>query len=165
MADSSASSRFSPSSIRSQLQQKGIEPAAKPEEPAGAVLDMGLPDKVDPLPRPGDAYKASGRHGNKPEVTIHFVTKAYAYEGFSYGDCERVRLLPAETPGGGPVLIVRFSGSVITEAVIEGRHLHSLYHWIGLHRLPWVWEHPSPADFIDENAVVIKKISFRQIDR
>jgi hypothetical protein len=162
MEDSLARSRFSPSSIRSQI-QKETEPAAKAEAPAAAEVATG--DKVDPLPRPGDPYKVAGRHGNKPDVSIHFVTKDYAYEGFSYGDCERVRLLPAEKPGGGPVLIVRFNGSVITEAVIEGRHLHALYHSIGLHRLPWVWEHPSPAQFTDANAAVISRITFRQVER
>ena len=159
MGDSALSARFSPSSIRNHV-QKEIEPATKPETAA----DSASGEKLDPLPRPGDAYRVAGRHGNKPDVTIHFVTKAYGYEGFSYSDCERVRLLPAEKPGGGPTLIVRFNGSVVTEAVIEGRHLHSLYHWIGLHRLPWIWEHPSPADFADGNAAVISRITFRQVE-
>ena len=164
MADSLARPRsFSPSSIRSQV-QNAIDVAPKPETP-GAVPEAAPPDKADPLPRPGDAYRVAGRHGNKPALTIHFVLKDYSYEGFSYGDFERLRLLPAEKPGGGPVLIVRFNGSVVTEAVIEGRHLHSLYHSIGLHRLPWIWEHPSPADFGDENAAVISRIRFREVER
>jgi hypothetical protein len=161
MGDSLVGSRFSPSSIRSQVQH-AKEAAPKPET---AESDAASPDKVDPLPKPGDPYKSAGRHGNKPDVTIHFVTKNYSYEGFSYADCERVRLLPAEKPGGGPVLIVRFNGSVVTEAVIEGRNLHSLYHWIGLHRLPWVWEHPSPAQFSDETATLISRITLRQVER
>ena len=163
MADSALSSRFSPSSIRSQV-QNAIDVAPKPDT-AAAVPDAAPTDKSDPLPKPGDPYKVAGRHGNKPDLTIHFVLKDYSYEGFSYGDFERVRLLPAEKPGGGPVLIVRFNGSVVTEAVIEGRHLNSLYHWIGLHRLPWVWEHPSPAQFSDEKAAVISRITFRQVER
>jgi hypothetical protein len=162
MADSLASSRYSPSSIRTRIQE-AVEPAQKPETPA-AGLDGAL-DKVDPLPRPGDPYKVAGRHGNKPDLTIHFVLKDYSYEGFSYADFERVRLLPSKKPGSGPVLIVRFSGSVVTEVTIEGRHLHSLYNSIGLHRLPWVWEHPSPADFTDEKAAVISKITIDGIDR
>jgi hypothetical protein len=162
MADSALSSRFSPSSIRSQV-QNAVDSVPKPES-AGSVPD-GASDKADPLPKPGDPYKVAGRHGNKPDLTIHFVLKDFSYEGFSYGDFERVRLLPAEKPGSGPVLIVRFNGSVVTEAVIEGRNLHSLYHWIGLHRLPWIWEHPSPADFADKNAAVISKITFRQVER
>ena len=162
MDDSLTRSRFSPSSIRSQV-QSATEAAPKPEA-AVAVPATPSPDKADPLPRPGDAYKAHGRHGNKADLTIHFVLKDYSYEGFSYGDFERVRLLPPEKPGGGPVLILRFNGSVVTDVRIEGRNLHPLYHWIGLHRLPWIWEHPSPADFSDENAAVISRIGFREIE-
>jgi hypothetical protein len=162
MADSLVGSRFSPSSIRSKIQET-VEAAPKPETTA-AGLD-GASDKVDPLPRPGDAYKVAGWHGNKPDLTIHFVLKDYSYEGFSYADFERVRLVASKKAGSGPVLIVRFSGSVVTEVTIEGRHLHGLYHWIGLHRLPWVWEHPSPADFTDEKAAVISRITIDAIDR
>lgn len=161
MDDSATLKRFSPSSIRSQA-KKEAEPAPEAEE---TETDSALGDKVDPLPKPGDPYKVAGRHGNKPDLTIHFITKDYSYEGFSYADFERVRLLPAEKPGGGPVLFVRFHGSSITDVVIEGRHLHTLYHWIGLHRLPWVWEHPSPAQFSDGNAAVISRISFRPVER
>lgn len=161
MDDSATLKRFSPSSIRSQVQREA-EPAPKREE---TETDSASADKVDPLPKPGDPYKVAGRHGNKPDLTIHFVTKDYSYEGFSYADFERVRLLPAEKPGGGPVLIVRFHGSSITDVVIEGRHLHTLYHWIGLHRLPWVWEHPSPAQFTDEKATVISRIHFQPVER
>ena len=166
MADSSIRSRISSSIIRSQI-QGAIDTVPKSEASAAVVPDAALPDsdKVDPLPRPGDAYRAAGRHGNKPDLTIHFVMKDYSYEGFSYADLERVRLVPSEKPGSGPVLVLRFNGSVVTEAKIEGRLLHSLYHWIGLHRLPWVWEHPSPADFSDEKASVISRITFRQVER
>ena len=166
MEGSASRSRFSPSSIRSQI-QGAIDTVPKPETPAEVVPDAALPDsdKVDPLPRPGDRYKAAGRHGNKPDLTIHFVMKDYSYEGFSYADLERVRLVPSEKPGGSPVLVLRFNGSVITEVKIEGRHLHGLYHWIGLHRLPWVWEHPSPADFADRDGTLISRITPREIDR
>lgn len=162
MEDSSVRSAYSPSSIRSKV-HKEAEPAPETGTPE-AGLDRAS-DKVDPLPKPGDPYKVAGRHGNKPDLTIHFVTKNFTYEGFSYADFERVRLLPAEKPGGGPVLIVRFNGSVVTEVKIEGRHLHSLYHWIGLHRLPWVWEHPSPANFTDEKSAVVSRITIDAIDR
>jgi hypothetical protein len=162
MADSSIRSRFS--SIRSQVQD-AVDTVPTPETPA-TVPDAAPSDKAaDPLPRPGDAYKAAGRHGNKPDLTIHFVLKDYSYEGFSYADLERVRLVPSEKPGRGPVLVLRFNGSVITEVKIEGRHTHPLYHWIGLHRLPWVWEHPSPADYADEKASLISRIAIGEIDR
>ena len=163
---------FSPSSIRTRLQQgqKGKEPAAKAAGGPAEILplDPALPgidtDKVDPLPKPGDAYKVHGRRGNKPDLTLDFVLKDYSYEGFSYATFERVRLV-VEKPGGSPVLVVRFHGSVVTEAVIEGRHLDSLYHGIGRHKLPWIWEHPDPARFADETAMLVSRISFRQVER
>lgn len=152
---------FSPSSIRSQL-QKTAEPAASAETPGQEGM---VSDKTDPLPRPGDDYKANARHGNKPEMTLHFVTRDFSYEGFSYADIERVRLVPGDKPGSGPKLIVRFNGSVVTEVTIEGRHLHSLYHWIGLHLVPWVWEHPAPAEFTDDKAAIIRKFSIDVVER
>jgi hypothetical protein len=165
MEDSLVRSRFSPSTIRAQLREQ-FEPAAKesptkPEEP-GADAGPATPEKHDPLPRPGDAYRVHGRRGNKPELTLHFVTKDYGYEGFSYADLGRMRLVPGNEPGGGPVLILRFND---TEVSIEGRHLPSLYNWIGLHLLPWVWEHPSPAEFADEKATLISRISINQVER
>ena len=160
MDDSLTRPRISPSSIRSAV-QRAVDQAPKVEEAAPAAA---VPDKVDPLPKPGDPYKVAGRPSNKADLTIHFVTRDYSYEGFSYADFERVRLLPSERPNGGPVLIVRFHGSVITDVVIEGRYLHSLYHDIGIHRLPWVWEHPSPTQFSDEKAPIISRITFRQVE-
>jgi len=160
---------FSPSTLRAQL-KKEFEPAAKeppqkPEEPgadAASGAGTATPEKPDPLPRPGEAYRVHGRHGNKPELTLHFVTKDWDYEGFSYADLQRVRLVRGNKPGSGPVMVLRFGD---TEVTLEGRHLRGLYHWIGLHRLPWVWEHPSPADFTDEKAELISRISINQVDR
>jgi hypothetical protein len=165
MSDSLAN-RFSPSRIRSQV-QNAVDSAPKPETAVAVAMPEASPsDKAaDPLPKAGDPYKICGRHGNKPDLTIHFVLKDYSYEGFSYADFERVRLVASKKPGSGPVLILRFNGSVVTEVTIEGRHLNSLYHWIGLHRLPWIAEHPSPADFADKNAAVISKITIDSIDR
>ena len=157
--DNLASNPYSPSRIRNRGQSE-ILLATNEQTP-----EAGGPDKVDPLPRPGDPYKVHGWRGNKPDLTIHFVTKDYTYEGFSYGDFERVRLVPSEKPNGGPVLVIRFSGSTITDVKIEGRHLHGLYNWIGLHRLPWIAEHPSPADFADQNAMLVSRISFNEVER
>ncbi len=157
MEDSLARPRsVSPSSIRSILQQDN-GPATRAEV-SGA-------DAADPLPRPGEPYQAHARHSNRPEMMIHFVLRDLSYEGFAYADCERVRLVPGEKPGSGPVLIMRFNGSVVTEVLIEGRHLHSMYHGIGLHLVPWLWEHPSPADFADDKATLIKQITFREVER
>ena len=162
MADNMARSRsVSPSGIRAML-DKGQTAANDVEKPDD---DGPLIEKADPLPRPGDSYRVHSRHGNKPEMTLHFISKDFAYEGFSYGDFERVRLVPGDKPGSGPVLILRFNGSEITDVRIEGRHLHSLYHWTGLHQVSWIWEHPGTAEFADDATPIIKKISFNIVER
>lgn len=161
MADSMVRPRsVSPSSIRALLEKGPAAGEAQTPESDGPVVE-----RSDPLPRPGEPYRVHARHGNKPELTLHFVTRDFSYEGFSYADLERVRLVPGETPGGGPVLIVRFVGSVVTDVRIEGRHLHALYHWIGLHGVSWAWEHPGPAEFADEAEPVIRKITFQEAQR
>lgn len=161
MSDNLTRTRLvSPSNIRAML-DKG-QAGKDDETPEGGG---SLAEKADPLPRPGDAYRANARHGNKPEMTLHFISKDFAYEGFSYADFERVRLVPGDKPGSGPVLILRFNGSVVTDVRIEGRHLHSLYHWIGLHGVSWVWEHPGKADFAEDAEPVITKLSFHPVER
>jgi hypothetical protein len=164
----------SPSGIREQLRQqfKPARPAKEPppSSPPPAVppaaetedAEAASPEKPDPLPRPGEAYRVHGRHGNKPDLTLHFVTREFAYEGFSYASLERMQLLPSSKPGTGPVMVLRFGD---TEVTLEGRHLHGLYNWIGLHRVPWLWEHPSPADFPDDKAALISRISINLIER
>ena len=135
-------------------------PEARPEAatpPAG----QAVPERADPLPRPGDAYKACGRTANRPQLTLFLVGKDYLPDGFSYANLERVRLVASEKSGCGPSLVLRLSGSVVTEAVIEGRHLGSLANGLGLHVVPWLWEHPSPNDFGDEREPLIRKITLR----
>jgi hypothetical protein len=118
------------------------------------------PERSDPLPRPGQPYQAHARRAAKPQMTLFFVGKDYLPDGYSYANLERVWLADAKKEGSGPVLMLRFYGSVVTEAMIEGRHLESLCNAIGMHLMPWVWEHPSPKDFTDENETVIRKTSF-----
>ncbi len=162
MADSATRPRsFAPSSILERPHP--VYDAAANATAADA--DAPLLDKTDPLPGPGDAYRAHGRVCNKRDVTIDFVLKDFTREGFSYADYERVRLAAAATPGGGDVMTVRFHGSTVTDVVIEGRNLDALYHHIGRHRMPWLWEHPSPARFTDANATIITRITFQEVER
>ena len=162
MPDNLARTRpVSPSGIRAML-DKGQNATTEAEATEG---NGPLVEKSDPLPRPGDDYRANARHGNKPEMTLHFVTKDFTYEGFSYADFERVRLVPGDKPGSGPVLIRRFNGSEITDVHVEGRQLHSLYHWTGLHQVSWIWEYPGKADFADDAAPIITKIAFVPVKR
>ena len=131
---------------------------------ASEPVAVFTPERADPLPRPGDAYLAHARHANQPQLTLFLVGKNYLPDGFAYANLERVRLVESDKPGIGPVLVARFSGSVVAEVMIEGRHLHSLCNSIGLHLLPWVWEHPSPKDFADADAPLIKRITVRVVE-
>lgn len=166
MGDNLARPRsISPSSIRALLDKGKPESEAETREVGSRELEGPAVERTDPLPRPGEPYRMHARHGNKPELTLHFVLKDFAYEGFSYADCERVRLVPGDKPGSGPVLLLRFNGSVVTDVRIEGRHLHSLYHWIGLHQVAWVWEYPGKAEFADEAEPIIRKITIEEPER
>jgi hypothetical protein len=150
-------------SIREALAPSIAQPAAPhviPDEgetePPPSTVE---PELADPLPRPGGAYKAHGRHGNKPQATLFFVTRGHVFEGFSYAYLERIRLKPPETAGGSLVLVLRFSGSVATEVTVEGRNLHAMCNLIGLHLLPWIWEMPGRADRHGEAATVVTRIT------
>lgn len=153
----------SSSTIRALIEKGRPGSEAETREGESRESDGLAAERSDPLPRPGEPYRMHARHSNKPEMTLHFVLKDFSYEGFAYADIERVRLVPGEKPGSGPVLIVRFSGGV--EVWSEGRHLHSLYHWIGLHGVSWVWEHPGPTDFIDKAEPIIRKITIKEPQR
>jgi hypothetical protein len=125
---------------------------------------IAAPDRADPLPRPGDAYQAHARHANQPQMTLFLVGRDYLPDGFAYANLERVRMVDADKPGTPPLLVARFNGSVVTEVVMEGRHLLSVCNAIGLHLLPWVWEHPSPKDFADADAPLIKRFTVRVVE-
>lgn len=151
------------------LDQLAREKSARESEPAsapgtgngGGGDDGGLdgPERTDPLPRPGMPYVAHARRVSKPQMTLSFVGKDYLPDGYAYANMERVWMEQPEKEGSKPVLKARFYGSVVTEVTIEGRHLHTLYDAIAMHLMPWVWEHPSPRDFADENETVIRKIT------
>jgi hypothetical protein len=139
-----------------------VEPKASESEPARKA-EVDDPVRIDPLPKPGDDYKAHARPATGDQPTLFFIPRGFLPDGFSYADFERVRMVPAEKVGGGPVLVVRFNGSVVTDVRIEGRHLHSLCHLIGLRIMQWVWELPAGADFKDDRATVITSITYREV--
>ena len=79
--------------------------------------------KSDPLPKPGDPYRAHARFLNRLHADtpmIFFVLKDFSYEGFRYSDLRRLRWLPASKPGQGPSLLLRFVEADITDVTIEG---------------------------------------------
>ena len=117
--------------------------------------------KFDPLPQPGEPYRACARFGDRlqeEQKLLHFVLKDGTLEGFAYSDLRRVRLVQGDHPGASPVLILRFVEAAITDVEIRGRHLRNIHHYISLGVMPWVWEFPG-NDFEDEKMPVITRIS------
>lgn len=121
-------------------------------------------DDLIPLPQPGDGYKAHARPDNKALLTLRFLLKDSAVEGFSYSDLRRIRLLPSDKPGGGPVLVLRFVEAVIVEVRIEGRHLEAMHNYLGYHRIAWVRELPPGKMLGDGMAAAVTGISIRQVE-
>ena len=112
--------------IRERIAAAAVPPAAPHVTPGRPEAEppppSAPPEQDDPLPLPQEAYKAHSRAANKPQPTLYFVTRGHAFEGFSYACLERIRLLPPKHPGGGLLLVLRFSGSVVTEVTVEGRN-------------------------------------------
>jgi hypothetical protein len=142
------------------------EPEALPD--AGEQDYQPPPKKSDPLPRPGDAYRAHARFLNRlqhDQRLIHFVDRNCWCEGYAYSDLRRVRWLAPAGEGTGPVIELRFVESVITDVRIEGRNLEDVHHWISEGTMPWVWERPTGFKTRDDNAVVITRITLQTVER
>lgn len=141
------------------------EADAKSTRPA-ADADAVTPEaeeRTDPLPQPGDNYRSHGRLSSKPRSSLFLVGKDFLPDGFAYHCLERVRMVPGEKPGAGPVMVLRFGGTEACDVLVEGRLLHPLCNLIGEHRLPWLWEHPSPGDFGEAKSTLIRRIVVRPV--
>lgn len=125
------------------------------------------PKKSDPLPRPGDAYRACARFLNRLSTEqhyLHFVDKDCFCQAYAYGDLRRIRWAVGTDATGGPVIELRFVvGSLIVDVRIEGRNLEDIHYWIGEHAMTWVWEQPKGFKTKDDHAVVITKLSFVEV--
>jgi hypothetical protein len=146
----------------------GDPPPGSDTVPEGGELDYQPPaKKSDPLPKPGDAYRAHARFLNRLSVEqrlIHFVDRECWYEAFAYSDLRRVRWLPPVDEGGGPVLELRFVEAETTNVRIEGRNLEDIEYWIGEGTMPWVWEQPRGFKTRDDKAVVITRLTLQKAE-
>ena len=133
------------------------EPEAGPAQSAGEALEL--------LPQPDSDYVAYGRPSNKPEITLHVLLKDGYWRGFAWSDYAGVGTAPPDSPGSGPVLVVRFAGLEPIELRIVGRNLGKLQVCIGNHRIVWIRELPSdrgfPAAARDDRSEVITRIVIR----
>jgi hypothetical protein len=147
-------------SIRETLAPTTVQPAAPhvmpDEKEAELPAAIAEPDQADPLPRPGSPYIAHARQTSRPQVALFLVGRDGLPRGFPYADLRQFDMVASTEPGKGPVILLRF---MEREVRIEGRELHSLYHQIGTHRMPWVWEMPGRSDRHGEAATVVTKIT------
>jgi hypothetical protein len=145
---------------------KGVAGKARSIEPETEPDGQQTPaKKSDPLPQPGDPYRAHARFLNRLHADspmIFFVLGDFTCEGFRYSDLRRLRWLPASKPGLGPGLLLRFSEAVITDVAIDGTHLLDVLHWIGQGAMPWAWEKPPGFNVRDDATAVISRITISE---
>jgi hypothetical protein len=157
--------------------KSGLLPKSSLLPPGGKAAGQPLPDATEddgaaspamdgliPLPGPGDPYKAHARPDNKALLTLTFLCQNSAEEGFAYADLRRIRLLPADKPGGGPVLVLLFTEAAVTEVRIVGRRLDTMRDYIRYHRVAWLRELPPGKMLADRNAAVITGITINQVE-
>lgn len=122
-------------------------PAAKTARNGKSTDETG-----DPLPQPGDEYRAIGRNGNKPEPMLCFILQDQSLEIFSYASLTRVRQHHAD---GKQRLVLRFVETTVTEVHLDTRGAHDLAPSLRQHRVPWIRELPSGRDFIHAGPVIL----------
>ena len=136
------------------------EPAVEPEPPAAQAAAA---EEGDDWPLPGDDYRAHSRIANKPELMLTLLQGDGTESGFAYADLRQYQMLPAKSPAGRPVLLLRFYGVCVVE--LQGRHLGRLLPGIRRHRLAWLAELPPGRDYEAGGATVITGMRFFEEDR
>lgn len=127
------------------------EPAPPEAEPGGEELEL--------LPLPGDRYQAHSRPTTKPPMTLHCFKGTLA-RGFAWHNFDSIDLEPSDTPGGAPVLVLRFAGREWMDVRIEGRNLGRLHAYLGQGRISWIRECPAGKEtFLGTGEVVITRIT------
>ena len=139
------------------------EAAGEPEPPPVAASPAEPDAKGEDWPLPGEDYRAHSRTSNKPELMLTLVKSDGSLTGLAYGDLRQWQFLPPATPGGRPVLVLRFYGVCVV--VVEGRHLDRLVPPLRRHLLAWLAELPAGRDFEEQAATVITRIELREEDR
>jgi hypothetical protein len=136
---------------------RGARPDGDDEEPAPDG------DAIIPLPQPGSPYDAAhARPESKPLPTLRFVM-GDTVRGLPYANLDSIDLVPADQPGGGPVIVIRFNGIVAREVKITGRHLFKLYDLLTAHRVSWVRALPKGKDFMGDGVTVVTGIVIERI--
>ena len=124
--------------------------------------DVPGPDKIIPLPRQGDPYKAYARPVREVP-TLRLLLTSVPARGFSYVNLDTIDLLDGDEPGECPVIVLRFSGLTPVEIRIEGRNLDVLYDYLGYHRISWIRELPAKRDYKTAGEAVVTRITITPV--
>ncbi len=152
--------------------KSGDSQRARPE-PNRPIAESQEPDPLEettawemlsPLPRSNDPYVAFSRLSSRPVPTIFFLGGDMLPNGYANNGFERIYFEAGKTSGEGPVLVVRFHGSVVTEVRIEGRNLIPLATHIGRQLVQWVRERPPGIAEESEAMTVVTSITIGEVD-
>jgi hypothetical protein len=133
------------------------------ETPGETEIGSPASDDFASLPQPGSAYDAAySRASNKPVPTIHFVI-GDSILGLPYANLDSIDWLVPDKPGASPAIVMRFTGLIPREAIINGRNMLRMYDLLSHHRVAWVRELPKGRDFKDNAATVVTGIAVNRI--
>ena len=135
-------------------------PALEPEEDE----DGGVPplEKMTPLPKPGDPYKAYSRPEKRAVPTLFVVRADGSVRGFPYGDLYGPDLQRDEDAGKGWVIVMRFAR--FERVTLTGRNLAAVHAQLGHHRISWVRELPK-GKLAEADAPAITGVAIEEIER
>lgn len=133
--------------------------AAK-QEAKGAGVEV---DDIVELPEPGSPYQAFARPSQKPLYTINFDLGVKGWFGFQYvqldshSEFQRVEK--------GQLLRLRFAGTKIWDAEVEGINLFRGYDLICQHRMAWIRLSDNGFGTGKKDDPVVTAIRIKEIER
>ncbi len=139
-------------------------PEAEPFSDADAAEgDVPGLEKLTPLPKAGDAYKAHARQSMRAVPTLYVVRADGLVRGFPNGNLYGPDLVPTGAAGKGPVIVMRFAR--FEQVTLSGRNLDTIHAYLGSHRMPWVRELPKGKMPEGPDAPVITGVTIAEIER
>ena len=147
------------------LRKKSLEVSGKPArnaEPAAAVEDLPGLEGVQPLPMPGDPYKAFARpaNGALPSLSLVIGPEVYTYP-YS-GIIEGPHRLSLEDAGSSYAIVQRIAGISPIEIRYEGRNLEHMHSYLAYHRIAWVREFPAGKFPKEPDGPIVTRILIRR---
>src|SRR5258707_1210853 len=103
--------------------------------------DVPSLDKLSPLPRPGDPYKAYSRPPARPVASLSLLKADGAVWTYPYScRVEGPHMVPAKDADNSLVVVLKFSGLTGIVVTLTGRRLEQMTNYLAAHRIAWVRE-------------------------